>query len=530
MSLPLLPLILSDVSPGLAQALEQEGVPFRRVDQCAGEIAGHPNGRFVLFDSRRESTPSLLPGQQAIDIAACDASDDGCPPTSLCDRLLNTTSVRRSWDLKELSPEECVARFDKRAERRRLLTRLREKIESLGGVWLTISPVPAGFRGAFCLRIDYDEVASGDVARFLDVIDGCQNATSHYLCGRAYEDQTDVHARLQGLHVGGHGYWHHTYANAAENLHNVARGMDALQRAGLDPDGFVAPHGRFNEGLLHSLEQLGISHSSEFSLAFDDRPFLPTTQSGEASSVLQIPVHPISLGVLLEAATGCGQSAEHAVEIATRHFTTWLEANFQAGEPVLLYGHPERRLGRYPELVREILRAADAIPGLWRMNMRDFCAWWRTRAAVSLQVDPCAAGIRVRRLSPSGPWVPAVDLWLGDHVAPVAIDAPDIVIDHRSFPKTRNNRQQEVVPREFASPNNPFLDNSLSGRKIVRPTFQTRPQPPCLAGTTLPQAFSLRQAVKQFIDWERDTPVTELQVRNVRQLLKKSLRYAFPDP
>ena len=60
--LPLLPLILDDVPPGLCQALTQEGVPFRRRDEADAR------GRFLLVDSRRGPCRPGCDGQTIIDV------------------------------------------------------------------------------------------------------------------------------------------------------------------------------------------------------------------------------------------------------------------------------------------------------------------------------------------------------------------------------------------------------------------------------------------------------------------------------
>ncbi len=77
---------------------------------------------------------------------------------------------------------------------------------------------------------------------------------------------------LRGFDVGSHGYRHHTYHFAKDNLANVRRGIGVLRQAGLEPSGYAAPHGRFNRGLLAGLEELGVTHSSEFALAYDELP------------------------------------------------------------------------------------------------------------------------------------------------------------------------------------------------------------------------------------------------------------------
>ncbi len=517
MKLPLLPLVLCEVPPGLIQALEQDGVPF----VCADMPAQRQAGRFVLFDRRRSPAPKIVAGQQAIDIATCDIASHTIQPgtgkpRSLTSQLVDASCCRKRWQFGNLQPSERVATFDKRAARHQLLAGVRQKVEAAGGIWITLASCPAEYQAAFCLRVDYDEVARDDVESFLSAIAGCERATSHYLCASAYGHQSDVHERLQGLHVGGHGYWHHTYATRAENLHNIRRGLESLAQAGLNPDGFVAPHGRFNAELLGSLEQLEVSHSSEFALAYDDRPFFPRHAGGNASSVLQIPVHPISLGVLLEAANA--QNERQAAELVSTHYLAWLEANTHAGECTFVYGHPERRLGRYPEIVRELLGAAFSNPNLWKTNLREFGQWWRARSHVQVQVDEAAGGINVRSSSPVSGWTPAIEVWRGDSVASLPIDHAE------TFVKLPNGMATTAEPNS--------RDNHLPQRGCGTVTlkFRQRPLPPELEGTLAPQAFSFRAALRNYVDWERATPASELRVRSLRQLLKKALRHTLAEP
>ena len=61
--LPLLPLILDRVPPGLRQALAQEGIPVR------DRLLGPPQARFLLFDSRTGRQDPPAAGQVALDVA-----------------------------------------------------------------------------------------------------------------------------------------------------------------------------------------------------------------------------------------------------------------------------------------------------------------------------------------------------------------------------------------------------------------------------------------------------------------------------
>ena len=122
MSLPLLPLLVSRVPPGLRLALQQEGVP---VVECKQPDAA---GRFVLFDSRSGPQPELAAGQEPIDIDLIRQQEG----RDLLADLTDERPARQAWRIGWLDAVEEVARRDKRAARRRVIGLLRQEVERLG--------------------------------------------------------------------------------------------------------------------------------------------------------------------------------------------------------------------------------------------------------------------------------------------------------------------------------------------------------------------------------------------------------------
>ncbi|MBN2296587.1 MAG: hypothetical protein JXM70_29435, partial [Pirellulales bacterium] len=242
--LPLLPLILDNVPPGLRQALAQEGIPFRLA--VGGTVKGPAEGRFLLYDSRRGPCPPLIAGQKSIDVDQFrrPPSTDGSPPgIDPFEALVEVKPARVQWKIAGLTVEEEAARFDKRAIRRELMGRLRRVVEKLGGVWLRLSAFPFPYRSAFNFRVDYDEFAADDFNATLDAINGHEDATSHFINASNYVRAGNAWQRFRGLDVGSHGYWHHTYRTEEENLRNIRRGIETIESHGIATSGFTAPHG-----------------------------------------------------------------------------------------------------------------------------------------------------------------------------------------------------------------------------------------------------------------------------------------------
>ncbi len=477
LSLPLLPLILDTVPLGLRQALAQQGVPSR--DASARDA----DGRFVLFDSSRGSCRPLRPGQTAIDIDPIRQGHRRDP----FDALVDEVAERQRWQIAGLSVAEEIARVDRRAVREKVLGQLRQQIERAGGLWISLAAYPFPHRSVLNFRIDYDRFDASDFDATLSAIDGHEQATSHFINAAAYVKHEDALARLRGLDVGSHGYHHHTYRTEEENVANIGRGIEVLGALGIEPSGFVAPGGRFNAGLAAAMERLRIGHSGEFGLAYDDLPFFP-----RGGKVLQIPVHPISLGIFLEAvdAEGPRQTAatQQAVRAAVDHFRQTARAKYRRGEPVLFYGHPTARLGRYPQVLRAVFDTADSFGAIWKTTLTNLADWWRARAEVRLSVVRHEGQFVVTVKQSPGTYRLGIEYHRGRHIARMPLP----------------QRTLRFSPSALAYEN-------IAPRADVHPVRVDGPE-------------GLRGRLRRLIDWERETPIEEIRPTNWRNWAKRTIR------
>lgn len=470
--LPLLPLVLDDVPVQLRELLVQEGVPFsdRREQPRAG--------RFVLFDSRRRRRQSPERGQTWIDVDPLRAISSKDPLAELAD----WKSARFEWRLGATTLTEEIARVDRRAVRRQVLSRLRAAVEEAGGVWLCISAYPFPYRSATNFRMDYDEYEPADFEAVMRAIDGHEGCTSHFVSGAAYESVGEAWTRLGGLDVGSHGYRHHTYRTVEENLRNIGRGIEVIRRAGIEPRGFAAPHGRFSPELHTALAELRISHSGEFGLAYDELP-LRFSPGGP----LQIPVHPVCLGLFLEAAERRG-SGSAALAEAGDYYDELIHDRYAQGEPIFLYGHPTGRLGRYPEVLRRVLETVDSLAAVWKTTQSNWAAWWQARRQVRLTMSEHEGRFVVTAKQRPANWDFALEYWRGEHVALMPLDTPAV----------------RFTPAALAY-------ESRRARPGVRPVRVDRPQ-------------GLKAHLRRAIDWERITPLDEIGRTGWRNRVKRTFR------
>jgi hypothetical protein len=477
--LPPLPLLLWETPPGLELALAQEGVPFVKVLE-ANPMAFRA-GRFVLFDGRKvalgQVRATLSADHVALDVDQCRQWERVDPFRALID----AESAPASWSIEGLSVIERVARHPKAAIRRKLIDRVRQAVTEAGGIWARLAAYPFPFRSAFNLRLDLDENEPEDYASFAKARRPIDDCSTHFVSTGAYGGITAVLDDLRRVDTQSHGHYHFVYRDPSANARNLERAHGLLVDSGFEPEGFAGPHGRWNEGIDAVLEELGYSYSSDFQLGYDDLPFFPW-RGDRFSSVLQVPVHPLCEGVFFEAGGDFRTVADH--------FARVVRAKVDAGEPAFVYGHPERRLGRYPQIVQALAEAVNRESLLWRTTLTEFARWWRWRSNRRWSVVPRAEGrFEVQFEEWDSTYPLAIELVRGHHVS--------------------------VIP--LAGPRTPF---SLQGLAYERRETRTDlPSPSILRGP-----IGIKAAIRSALDWETVTPVEELSGESIAARVKRELR------
>lgn len=478
--LPLLPLVLWRPPPGLEMILSQEGVAFVTVHEPR-PFSFH-QGRFVLYDGRTTSqgqlARALSPSHIALDIDALRAGEPRCP----FKQLVSTRSQMAAWRIGGAILTEKIACVDRAALRARLLARLRQAIVSAGGLWARLSAYPYPYRSVFGFRVDLDEPEPDDYARFAHGRRALADCTTHFVSTAAYGAAPEVLADLRDHDTQSHGHYHHVYRDERSNRVNLERAHQVLAEAGIEPIGFAAPSGRWNPALDRALETLGYAYSSDFQIGWDDRPYFPWL-GDRFSTVLQVPVHPICEGLFQEAGVGLPRlMAEHLVNV--------VRARVAAGEPAFVYGHPERRLGRFPHVMGELARAIAGQPLLWRATLTDFARWWRWRDQRRWSLVERGPGLLEAQFDEWDDRYPiGLELVRGEHVAHLPLFRSRAPIDLATVAFERRRFRVD----------------------LPEPTAARRP-------------WALRPLVREALDWETMTPIEELTSTSPRAFLKKRLR------
>ena len=182
----------------------------------------------------------------------------------------------------------------------------------------------------------------------------------------AYGDQPSVLQDLHRFDTQSHGHYHVIYRDPEANRRNLERAHRVLCESGFEPVGFAAPHGRWNLGLDRRSKTSATSTRPTFSSATTTCRSSPGSAIG-SRSVLQVPIHPVCEGLFFDAGATRGR-------VVADHLVAVVRARIDAGEPAFVYGHPERRLGRHPEILAALAEAIAGEPLLWRVTLTEFAA------------------------------------------------------------------------------------------------------------------------------------------------------------
>ncbi|GIW87480.1 MAG: hypothetical protein KatS3mg108_1804 [Isosphaeraceae bacterium] len=480
---PLLPLVLWRVPPALPAMLAQEGVAFVELDDRPAALT--QAGRFVVHDSRREPTSRLArliaADQVLFDVDRLRSGWRNDPFAA----WLDTRAALRCWKIGNNRLYERVNRHDRAALRHRVVDALRDWVIAQGGVWACLAPFPYPYRSAFCLRIDLDEPCEADYWPFASRRKPLDDCTSHFVSTAAYGQLPRVLDDLRQLDTHSHGHHHVVYRTPAANRRNLERADALLRAAGITPRGFAAPEGRWNPGLDDAIESLGYGFSSEFQVGYDDLPFFAWRGNG-FSRVLQIPIHPLCEGLFLQAGARDGQAIAD-------HLTAVIDSRVALGLPAFIYGHPEHRLGRFPEIVEAVARTVQHQTGLWRTTFGAFATWWRWRLARRWSLTRDDGTLCVTLANPSPEFTACLTIDRGGPTATIPLWKPRTWF-----------RQEDLVYR---------------GVRMLKEPSPRRPPPRLLRIRPLARA-----CLECLVDWETVTPCHELPESTILQRWKKHLR------
>ena len=353
---------------------------------------------------------------------------------------------------------------------------------------------PKKYKSIFSFRVDADEYDSRMFDRFFQTAKKYSHGISLFFSMANYERCPHEIRRChdEGMEIHSHAYIHYTYRSYEQNRWNLQRADAILEKVGIARHGFASPYGRWNKALQRAIEERGYEFSSEFSYDYDNLPSYPNID-GRSSRVLQVPVHPVGLGIYQES------SAPYSTRQVQSHFGSLFEKKYKNQEPILFYDHPTKWLGVYPEFMDFLFQLASAKKDVWICRMGEWAAWWKKRDLVRWEFNTDAGkeefSLRVTQ-DPAG---------------------------------VSENCEVEIFhPYENSSTFFP-LGSGVSKGNLSRLDWRPFSEPETYDDGEIIREKKitkrLKRILKNWLDWETSTPRNEIIRESFPSVIKSSLRY-----
>ncbi|MFQ6615707.1 MAG: hypothetical protein ACE5HZ_02915, partial [Fidelibacterota bacterium] len=314
--------------------------------------------------------------------------------------ILDSRSRRRNFPSPGPGlPSERVARPSKGTFRSIIEQSLEHLFFHRGLPMVSLWPFPNGESTLFAFRVDTD-FASGQEVEALAAI--CQQhdiPATWFLETASGGEYLEEIAGLERQEIGVHCARHRVFRDYVKNERNIFQALGVLSREGIRPHGYAAPFGLWNAALAMAVEHHGFTYSSEFTLDYDDAPFYPYLED-RFSTVLEVPIHPITTGHL--------RNAHHSDDDMKQYWRHRIEEHQKYRLPLMVYDHPSQaNLKVLNWLFREIRQRKIPI-----LPILDYARWWIQKTSVAWRVKLEDDTLRIHSTSEDS------SLWLSIRKSP----------------------------------------------------------------------------------------------------------------
>ncbi len=295
-------------------------------------------------------------------------------PFELCEVLGNTRSVRKRFpaNRKEL-PSEIVSLVSKGRIRRLILILLKKLFNDQGIPLIQKWYWNSNRESCFSFRVDTDYCTAEEAVEMHRI---CRDngISGTWFIDTENKERLDIYSQMEDQEIAFHCDRHRVFKDRETNDRYISAGLNKLADKEISVSGYAAPFGEWNPSLAQVLEAKGFSYSSEFSLNYDDLPYYQYI-GDESFEVLQIPIHPISLGRLRRAHFSKTEMLQYYKEL--------IDKKIELNEPINIYHHPSHG---HLDIWNEVFRYIN-MKKLPVMTFEQWNIWWKFRLSIELKVD-----------------------------------------------------------------------------------------------------------------------------------------------
>ncbi|MBW7887273.1 MAG: hypothetical protein H3C35_02800 [Bacteroidetes bacterium] len=244
---------------------------------------------------------------------------------------------------------------------------------------------PQQAQTVFTFRVDTD---SGTQEQLTTLFELCRQfviPTEWFVDVQSHEQQLSLFRSFNSQEIGVHCYRHKIFYDYEQDKNNFSTAKQLLERQDIIPNGIALPYGTWTETLGKIIQELHFPFSSEFALNYDDLPFFPFCEN-QFSTTLQLPIHPVSIGIMKRARFTEDEMREYYLHLIDRY------AVFR--EPICLYHHPTHLHFSVFKSVFEKIRNLNILT----LSYSQYNDWWRKRLLTnpSYEYDATKNSVQVK--------------------------------------------------------------------------------------------------------------------------------------
>jgi peptidoglycan/xylan/chitin deacetylase (PgdA/CDA1 family) len=312
-------------------------------------------------------------------------------PVDVPSALKDARSISKSfWAERSKLPHERVSLVS-RGGIRRLVTRSLEYLHHQRGLpFLHLWHYPGEAQSLFAFRVDTDFATRREVEPLYALLAAHGLGATWFVHVEGQEELLPFYGRIDGHEIGIHCFTHRAFEREEEIDADIARAASALSAAGIPFRGYAGPYGRWSAALARSVARRGFEYSSEFSYDYDNLPSFAAPDGGGERSVLEVPIHPVSIGSLRR--QGCSPAE------MLRYFSAEAERRLAVGDPLFWYHHPKNLHLDVLEGLFSQVREWGVAPIL----LGEYARWWKRRLEVRLAADASGSLLALSGPAPGG--------------------------------------------------------------------------------------------------------------------------------
>lgn len=301
-----------------------------------------------------------------LNILSADYGTNLILPFNINELILNCNSRRKKFyaNRKEL-PSEIVAEVSK-GKLRKIVEKSLEYLHHKRDLpFVHLWHQPHIDKNLFIFRLDTDFCSKKDAGEMYKICES-NNISATWFLDTDSNDRLNNYALMKNQEMAIHCDKHYVYDNLEDNYNNILKAEQKIKKCGIKANGFAAPFGDWNYSLDKAMQKMELKYSSEFTLDYDDLPFY-SYYNNEFSKILQIPIHPISMGRLRRSHFSENEMLQYYIDL--------INEKLKFGEPVIIYHHPHHK---HFDIFDKIFQFVNS-KNFGNMSMNEFNKWWEER-------------------------------------------------------------------------------------------------------------------------------------------------------